>query len=134
MGKNEIRLSKKYGVNPTIPSCFWCGKLKNEIALLGQIGDRRKGEDIEAPMGMFINYEPCEDCRKNMSLGITVMEADTHPVIDGQTHFQEGTYPTGRWCVIKEEAAERIFGDYLNGRNKIFVDREVFKMFQPEES
>lgn len=30
-----IKLSPKYGVNPTIPVCFWCGKEKNEIALMG---------------------------------------------------------------------------------------------------
>lgn len=25
----EITLSPKYGVNPTIPVCFWCGEEKN---------------------------------------------------------------------------------------------------------
>lgn len=39
-----VKISPKYGVNPTIPCCFFCGKPKNEIALLGKIGGR--GEDI----------------------------------------------------------------------------------------
>lgn len=42
-----VKISPKYGVNPTIPCCFFCGKPKNEIALLGKIGGR--GEDLEAP-------------------------------------------------------------------------------------
>lgn len=134
MGKNDIRLSKKYGLNPTIPICFWCGKERNEIALLGHIGDGRKGEDIEAPKNMFIDYEPCDICSQNMRLGVSVIEADTVPAFEGQPEIQKGTYPTGRWCVIKPDAADRIFGDYLNGYDKIFVEPKVFKMFQVEES
>lgn len=136
MAKDKsIRLSKKYGVNPTIPVCFWCGKEKNEIALMGHIGDRRKGEDIEAPKNMILDYEPCEDCRKNMNLGVTVMEVSYVPIREGFPPIQDDLYPTGRWCVIREEAADRIFGDNLNGQNKVFVDQDVYQMFaQAEES
>lgn len=56
MGKS-IKISKKYGVNPTIPVCFFCGEQKNEVALLGHIGDYRKGEDIEAPRYAVLDYE-----------------------------------------------------------------------------
>lgn len=136
MAKDKgIRLSKKYGVNPTIPVCFWCGKEKNEIALMGHIGDGRKGEDIEAPKNMILDYEPCEVCRKNMGLGVTVMEVSYVPIREGFPPIQNNLYPTGRWCVIREEAADRIFGDNLNGQNKVFVDQDVYQMFaQAEES
>lgn len=43
---SSIKLSPKHGVNPTIPVCFFCGKPKNEIALMGRMGGK---EDIEAP-------------------------------------------------------------------------------------
>lgn len=43
---SSVRLHPKYGVNPTIPTCFWCGKDKNEIALLGAAYKE------EAPMHM----------------------------------------------------------------------------------
>lgn len=132
MGKNDIRLSKKYGLNPTIPICFWCGKEKDEIALLGHIGKR--GEDIEAPTHMFLDYEPCGVCKLNMAKGVTVMECSNAMVFDEQPPFQDDIYPTGRWCVIRQEAADRIFGDYLNGSNKVFVDPDVYKMFRREES
>ena len=132
MGKNDIRLSKKYGLNPTIPICFWCGKEKNEIALLGRIGKR--GEDIEAPRSMILDYNPCDDCARTMERGVTIMEASDNPISEGQQQIQEGIYPTGKWCVIRQEAAGRIFGDYLNGSNKVFVDSEVYSMFQKNES
>lgn len=132
MGKNDIRLSKKYGLNPTIPICFWCGKERNEIALLGHIGKR--GEDIEAPQNMILDYNPCGDCLRIMNRGVTIMEASDIPISEGQRQIQEGIYPTGKWCVIRQEAADRIFGDYLNGSSKVLVDSEVYSMFQKNES
>ena len=32
MSKDDIKLSPKHGLNPTMPVCFWCGKEKNEVA------------------------------------------------------------------------------------------------------
>ena len=40
MSKGDIKLSKKHGLQPTIPLCPYCGKEKNEIALLGAAGDK----------------------------------------------------------------------------------------------
>lgn len=67
---NGITLSPKYGVNPTIPVCFWCGEEKNEVALMGHIGDGRKHEDFEAPMHMVLNFEPCTEAAKRIFNGI----------------------------------------------------------------
>ena len=102
-----VRLSKKYGVNPTIPVCFWCGSEKNEVALMGHIGSR--GQDIEAPMRMVLDYEPCEECKKNFGLGFTVIEATEFPNTTTNMPITDGVYPTGRFVVIKPEAAKRIF-------------------------
>jgi hypothetical protein len=30
-----MRLHNEYGLNPTIPICFFCGESKDEVALLG---------------------------------------------------------------------------------------------------
>ena len=76
---NSIKLSNKYGVNPTICKCFFCGADKY-IALLGQIGDRRKHEDIEAPKSCVMDYEPCDECQEYMKQGVTLIEvSDTQP-------------------------------------------------------
>ena len=80
---DSIEVSPKHGVNPFIPACFWCGELKSEIALPGRIrndpktGEKVKGGDFEAKHGTIIDYVPCEKCKKNMELGVRMIEAWT---------------------------------------------------------
>lgn len=122
---DSILLSPKHGVNPTIPVCFWCGREKNEVALMGYLKGRG-GEDIAAPMHMVIDYEPCDECRQNMAQGFTLIEATSKPNAASNVEIQRGVYPTGRYAVLRREAAERIFSN-LNGRNKGFVTPEIFE-------
>lgn len=100
---NSIRLSEKHGLNPTIPVCFFCGKPRNEIALMGKLPN-----DAEAPKNLIIDYEPCDECKEIMSQGVTCIEV-THEAIDERPPIQEDLYPTGRWCIITNEAGKRIF-------------------------
>lgn len=134
MGKS-IRISEKHGVNPTIPTCFFCGEDKNEVVLLGKLPG-----DEEAPMRMWINgdYEPCGECKKKMEQGITFIEVDNKPMIcENQISFVENTYPTGRWCVVKEESVKRVLEEtdilesVLKSR-KSLADRETMKIFMGE--
>ena len=118
---DSIRISPKWGLNPTIPVCFWCGKEKDEIALMGKMGKGR--QDIEAPRSMVIDYEPCPECRKKMGNGVTVMEVTEKPNPVTSMPIREGVYPTGIWCVIRKEAAERLFN---TESNKVFVDTGVY--------
>ena len=130
---STIRLSPKYGFNPTIPICFWCEKEKNEIALMGKIGNGRKGEDIEAPRNMFLDYEPCDECKKKWSLGITLIETTNEPNFDRQPSFGNGAYPTGRYCVIKEEAFKRIFNCEFPLKKIAMVDKKIMDFFTKGE-
>lgn len=125
-GRNSIKLSPKYGVNPTIPLCFWCGEEKNEIAMLGRIGDGRKGEDIEAPKHMVLDYNPCDKCMERMNLGVTCVEVTEIPPHENMPEFVDGYYPTGRWTVIKSEAAKRIFNLDVETGKKLLVSEEAF--------
>lgn len=100
--KDGILLSEKYGLNPTIPVCFWCGKQKNEIAMLGKIGG--KGEDLEAPKNMVLDYEPCDDCKAAWGKGVALIEVSTTPLPDDRPPIQKGAYPTGRCLVVNAEA------------------------------
>lgn len=118
---SSVKLSPKYGVNPTIAVCFWCGNEKNEIALMGHIGDGRKHEDFEAPRCSVIDYEPCECCRNGMESGFTVMEATNEPNERTSVEIQNGVYPTGRFVVLKNEAADRIFGESFTSKGKAFM-------------
>ena len=127
--KDGITLSEKYGVNPSLIQCFYCGESKG-IALMGHIGDRRKHEDIEAPKECVMDYEPCDKCKENMSLGVTLIEVtmtqpqDQRPPVKAQGGFD--VYPTSRWCVITEEASQRIFEGHFKKGDKVFIDPELF--------
>lgn len=93
----SINLSPKHGVNPTIPLCFFCGKEKNEVALLGKLKN-----DTAAPMYCLLDYNPCDDCQKLMDKGITLIEATDTPNTENQLEIAPGVYPTGKWHVVSE--------------------------------
>ena len=125
-----IKISPKHGLNPTIPVCFWCGKQKNEIALMGRMKD-----DIEAPKNMVLNYVPCEECQNHMAMGVAVLEASDHPNTEGQPPMQKGVYPTSRFVVVTTECADRVFNAYApwSEGKKVFVDSDVFSHFLPDD-
>lgn len=128
-----LKLSPKHGLNPTISVCFWCGEEKDEIALLGHIGNVRKGEDIEASMRTIINYEPCPSCLAKMDSGFTIVETTTSPNDTTSVPIQEGIYPTGRFVVIKHEVAKRIFR-IDEGMAKAFLRADLFQKIFHEEA
>lgn len=79
----DITLHPEHGINPTIPMCLYCGKEKNEIALLGAA---YKGE---APMHMVLDDVPCEACQADFAKGIALFE-------------HNGKHRTGRVIVVRE--------------------------------
>lgn len=138
-GNENIKLSPKYGLNPTIPVCFWCQEPKNEIMLMGRI-DMNGQKDVEAPKHMIVDYDPCESCAEKWSQGVNVVEISETPVSPGQPgiHITDGgrkklAYPTGRYVVIALEAAKNIFqGIDLQLGSRVTVMRNLFeKVFVP---
>ena len=140
-----IEVSPKHGLNPTIPVCFWCGKDKNEIALLGRIREKTKNRyganvtkqdsDIEAPSRMVIDYEPCDECMKMWDSGVAVIEAQETPIMPNQPEIQKGIYPTGRFAVVTVEGADRVFPQHApwSKGQKVFVDSAVFSHIMQED-
>ena len=94
----SIRLSKKHGLNPTIPRCFFCGESKNEIALLGALKN-----DAEAPKNIIMDYEPCDKCKEKFKEGVLIIEASQLPNVENQPPIQKDAYPTGRYALLKPE-------------------------------
>lgn len=86
---NNIRLHKEFGLNPTLSTCFYCGKETGEIALLGA------AYDGEAPMRLCTNLEPCSACKEKFKDSVLILEAC--PDKRGKPQ------PTGRWVAIKKE-------------------------------
>lgn len=101
--KHSLSVSPKYGLNPTINVCAFCGKDK-ELLLLGRL----KG-DVKAPPRIIANYTPCEECKQKMTKGRTVVEVVTYDT--GALPIKEGAWPTGRWMVISRESAAKMFND-----------------------
>ena len=126
MAKN-IKLSPKHGLNPTIPVCAWCGEPKNEIALMGKL-DR---EDSEAPKNVVLDYEPCDHCKEQWSMGVAVLEATTGRPEPYRPPLQQSNgvdiYPTMRYVVITTEAAERLFGGKFLEGQKVLLEDEAFE-------
>ena len=127
----SIKLSPKYGVNPTLPICFWCGKEKGEIALLGKLKD-----DKEAPKNCVLDYEPCDECKKNWSLGVALLGTSRKPLNDTLPPIkdteEETLYPTGQWLVVTKEAAKRYFGEIateeeIEKADRILVEQEFIE-------
>lgn len=124
----SIKLSPKHGVNPSVPTCFWCGEAMNMLVLFGRLPN-----DKEAGMHCGpVSYEPCDKCKEQWDQGILLMEAGTSPQSDGQPELH-GAYPTGRYMVMRPEAVERVFNPdeataILKSR-KAFLDFETFEHF-----
>ena len=105
----SIRLHPQFGLNPTMPVCFFCGKDKGEIALLGA------AYQGEVPMHLCIDKEPCQECQKLMAQGVLLIA-----VKDGTD--QDNPYRTGAQCVIKPEAAQRMFNNIDSSRVAFIED------------
>lgn len=130
MKDDGILLSEKHGLNPTIPLCFWCGKEKNEVALLGKLKD-----DKEAPKNCLLDYEPCNECKKQFDLGIAIIEVVDYTVVDNMPliTIQDGIklYPTGRYIVVVTDAIDKLIADKalsekVKKAGKLCLDTETF--------
>lgn len=99
--KAKINLSEQHGLNPSINVCFFCGKDK-ELKLFGKL----KG-DAKAPTRIVADYNPCKECEEKMRRGSTIVEVTRED--PGTLPIAYGAWPTGRWCVISKEAAEKLF-------------------------
>lgn len=140
-----IEISPKHGLNPTIPVCFWCGKDKNEIALLGRIREKttnrfganvtKRDSDIEAPRKTILDYEPCDECMKMWYNGVVVLEVQQTPIMPNQPEIQKGLYPTSRYVVMTVEGADRVFPQHApwSKGQKVLVDSTVFSHFVQED-
>lgn len=131
MSKGEIRLSPKYGVNPSVMKCFYCGEAFG-VALPGLLrGDR------EAPHSAVWDMTPCDRCRDVMKEGILLVSID--PEKSDPKEGIGGFWRTGRVVGLKEEAFTRIIADEglkkfgLKNRWMFISDEALDKLLKPEE-
>ena len=95
-----IMLHPKFGLNPTMPVCFYCGEERGEIALLGA---RYRGE---APKNMVIDIEPCDECKKKYANYTLLVEVRQEWDVRAYHKRQKGPVPTGRWAAVRKECLD----------------------------
>ena len=98
MAKDSIQLSKKHGLNPAVPKCFYCLENKNEVILAGVMRD-----DQEAPRNAVWNMEPCDKCKEYMAKGVILISVDAQRTTD-----LKNPYRTGGWVVVTEAAIRMV--------------------------
>ena len=116
-----MRLSKKFGANPSVLKCEVCGK-EYGVGLFGaSIKDKETGKTVEAPPTMV--HGLCNDCQKVVDAkGLLVIE-----VRDGETG--NNPYRTGRIVGITADARKRMFPDMDS--SICYMERSVFtKIFE----
>lgn len=95
----SIRLHPKFGVNPSLGVCFYCGKEDGTLVLLGM----NKGK--EAPRRAVYDSQPCAECRDIMRAGVILVSVRT-----GEENTTN-PYRTGGWVGVTPEFIEKIVTD-----------------------
>ena len=120
----SVRISEKFGVNPSVDTCFICGK-ETSVVLFGTAYKDKNGKTAEAPKNVCTG-DICDDCKK-------VIENDGIffiAVKDGERG--ENPYRTGKICALKEESVKRIFPDFPYKKINYIEDtayNQIFKNF-----
>ena len=99
-----ITLSKEHGINPSVDTCFICGKETN-LVLFGTSYKDENGKTAEAPRKVCTG-QLCDDCQKVIDEGGIFFIA----VKDGESG--NNPYRTGQISALKEEAVQRMFPNF----------------------
>ena len=116
-----LRISKKYGLNPSVETCTICGKDMG-VVLFGTSYKDSNGKTSKAPHEVCTGGI-CEDCKRVIDNGgIFFIE-----VRDGERGGNP--YRTGRIIAVKEDAVKEI----LKGYNRVnYVEKSVWKLLFPD--
>lgn len=99
-----VRISKEHGVNPSIDTCFICGK-ETSIILFRTSYKDENGKTAEAPRTVCTGHI-CDNCKQIIDKGGIFFIA----VKDGESG--KNPYRTGQIAALKEEAVQRMFPDF----------------------
>ena len=99
-----VRISEKYGLNPSIDTCFICGK-ETKLVLFGTSYKDENGKTAKAPMKTCTG-DICDDCKEIIEEGGIFFIA----VKDGESG--KNPWRTGQIGALKEEAVQRMFPNF----------------------
>lgn len=114
----SLRISKEHGLNPSIDTCFVCGK-ETSIVLFGTSYKDENGKTSKAPMKTCTG-DLCDDCKKIIDEGGIFFIA----VKDGETG--KNPWRTGQIVALKEEAVQSMFIDFTYQKIN-YIEETVYK-------
>lgn len=114
----NIKLSKEFGLNPSLEVCFLCGEVI-DIALFGDSFKDEKGRKTEAPKYISDSGLVCDRCISLLDSGDAVFFLE---VRNGSSETKPDR--TGRMVSVKKEAAIKIFGDDVSKIS--YIEEDVF--------
>lgn len=113
----SIRLHPKYGLNPTMTTCYYCNE-PSKIILVGsgvakfkEAGLASSDGEMNHNIGM-VNTHPCPKCEGYMKQGIIMISVRDDQIEElesaNREHRTPDPYRTGGWCVISEEYIRKV--------------------------
>ncbi|MHC4951494.1 MAG: hypothetical protein ACYTEU_11005, partial [Planctomycetota bacterium] len=108
-----MRLHKKYGLNPTMTNCYFCNE-PDSILLPGSATKKFKEAGLAAEDGEMkpnigvLDMTPCSKCADFMKKGIILISIKDDTTEKQMKASISNPYRTGAWCVVKQEAVERM--------------------------
>lgn len=114
-----MKLSKKYGVNPSISVCFFCGEDK------GLVLGGRQTKDAELPKKAIYDFEPCDACKKLQEDGVMLIgiRNDIPPT------RAEDIIKSGHYIVITDEGMKKLDPNYDLSQRWTLVPEMLLQMF-----
>jgi hypothetical protein len=94
---------------PALTKCYFCG---GPGAILIATKDR---VDVARYHGQIVDMSPCSRCQEHMKIGVILISIRDGEAAKGEEASRQNPraipnpYRTGRVCVIRNEAAERLF-------------------------
>lgn len=110
-----MRISKKYGLNPSVTHCECCGK-EIGVALFGTSWKDKKGKTAEAPHAVAMGL--CDSCKSVIDQKGTLFIE----VRDGESG--SNPYRTGRLVGLSHDAAMRLLNDKYSPM--VYIEESAF--------
>lgn len=112
---NNIRLHPKFGLNPTMTTCYYCLEPK-EVLLVGSNVNEFQKAALCSPDGQMISnigvidLAPCQKCKEFMKQGIILISIRNGEEKEFEKKIPN-PYRTGGWIVVKEDLIRRLITD-----------------------
>lgn len=119
----SIRLSKEWGVNPSVQRCHICGKSMGVI-MFGDSYRDENGEKAQAPHEIAIPGQICDECAQVLKDGgVFVIEVKNGE----EARDAKNPYRTGRYIGLTKQGVERMTKDGAQVPQVSYMEENVFE-------